>query len=401
MTRGAAIALVVLLPAIAYAGFTETAPASTFVLDASYVMSWVRGAWGADGGREPLVDEVKLYEPGGPLQGILVPDPLVRQQVLVTQVQYGVTDWLSVGLGVPVVLRAQVDPRFGWIPGEYQTRLGRVYSQDDFWQWAAGMGQVEPGTFDGNHGVLSDLVLGVRWRWSDHVPGLREAGWGLSLMLTGMLPTGRAADPDQVIAVGTTLWDLMAQGDLGAHLGVDKGFADLDDRLSLGLDLYYEAFFRRTRRAPRGGTENLLLLNQAPYVGETYTVKPGDWAGAAFQVTTVPWKGPALGTWLTGGDQARAARLPPLLSVTLGYRFVGMQQTDYASHSPHWDWNHEKERQPGWRHYLAARVTFSFLRLGAPLQVYVLGSATSWIPGKNCMAPDALTMGVQIPFKLW
>lgn len=404
MTRArlAPFLLALLVPAVSSAGFTETVPKNTFIVDESFVLSWVRGAWDDDGQRAALVDELELYEPGGPLQGILTPDPHVRQMVLINQLQYGLTDWLTIALGVPVVLRSEVDPRFGWTPGEYQSRLGRVYSQDDFWDWAAGMGQVKPGTFDGNHGVLSDLVLGARWRFSDHLPWLSEHGLALSLMLTGVIPTGRAPDPDEVISVGTTLWDLFAQGDLGAHLGLDKTFArELDGRLALGVDVFYEAFLPRTRRAPTGGTDNKLLLNQAPYVGETYRVKPGDWSGAALQVSTVPWQGPSRGSWLTGGDEQKAARLPPLLTLTIGYRFLHMQQTDWSSHAPHWDWKREEDKRPGWRHTLSARASFSFLRLGAPLQVYVSYANSSWLPGKNAIAPDMLTTGVQVPLKFW
>jgi len=394
--------LTLLVPSVTQAGFTETVPKHTFIVDEAFVLSWVHGAWDDGSHRASLVDAIEMYEPGGPLQGILTPDPHVRQMVLINQLQYGITDGLTVALGIPVVLRSEVDPRFGWTPGEYQSRLGRVYSVQDFWDWAAGMGQAKPGTFDGNHGVLSDLVVGLRWRFSDHLPWLGEHGLALSLLAFGILPTGRAADPDEVISVGTTLWDLYAQGDLGVHLGVDKTFErELDGRLALGLDAFYEAFFERTRRAPNGGTENKLLLNQAPYVGDTYRVKPGDWSGAACQVSMVPWNGPSRGSWLTGGDDGKAARMPPLVTLSVGYRFLHMQQTDWSSRAPHWDWKREEDKRPGWRHTLSARASFSFLRLGAPVQVYVTYSNSSWLPGKNTVAPDMLSTGIQVPLKFW
>jgi hypothetical protein len=390
-------------PRLGLAGFTDTVPKDTFIIDTSYVYGWIQGAWDNDGHASALVDEMALYEPGGPLQGTLRPDPHVRQQVSITQVLYGITDFLTLGVAVPVVLRSEVDLRLGWEEGEYQSRLGRYYSADDFWTWADSMGQAKPGNFDGNHGVLSDIVIALRYRFSDHLPALKSRGFGLAAAVMGAIPTGQDPDPDEIVSVGTTLWDLMTQGDLSFHLSVDKRFdGALDGRVSLGLDLFYDLFFTREREAPTGGDDNPLLLNHAPFVGDTYEVTPGDWSGAKGMLSLVPWKGPARATWLSDGDEARAAAFPPLLTLDLGYRFLHMQQTDYRSHSPHWDWkNKEETRRPGYRNFLDATATFSFLRLGVPLNLYVSYANASWIPGKNAVAPDTLKVGLQLPLKFW
>jgi len=396
-----AIGLGLWLPAPAWAGFTECAPAGTFVVDESLILSWVHGAFGDEGERKALVEERELYEPGGPLQGVLTPDPRVQQALLITQILYGVTDWLTVGVGIPVVLRSHVDVRLGWQEGAYQSRLGRAYSEDDFWSWAESMGQKKPGNFDGNRRVLSDLVLAARWRFSDHIPWARAHGLSLALFVTGALPTGHAPDPDEVVSVGTTLWDLMAQGDLGVHLGADQAVPGTDRRLQVGLDLFAELFFPRTRRAPTGGEDNPLLLNHAPFVGETYTIQPGHWFGGALQASVVAWRGPALGTWLTGGDATKAMAFPPLLGLTLGYRFVGMLQSDWRSHAPHWDWDREEPRRPGYRSFLSARLSVSLLRVGAPLQVYAAYANGYWIPGRNTIAQETLSIGIQVPLQFW
>lgn len=385
------------------AGFSETVPKNTFIIDTAYVYSWIQGAWDENGQHSALIDEMELYEPGGPLQGTLRPDPHVRQQVSVTQILYGITDSLTVGVGIPVVIRAQVDIRLGWEEGEYQSRLGRVYSESDFWDWARSLGQAKPENFDGNQGVLSDIVLALRYRVSDHIPALMNRNISMAVAVFGIIPTGRAPDPNELVSVGTTLWDLMTQGDLSFHLGVDKRFASfLDGRVSVGLDLFYDLFFTREREAPTGGEDNKLLLNHAPFVGDSYEVKPGDWMGAKGMLSLVLVKGPARATWLSKHDEARAEAFPPLLALDLGYRFLYMQQTDYRSHAPHWDWkNKEETRRPGIRNFLDAKATFSFLRLGLPLRLYVAYANASWIPGKNAIAPDMISTGLQLPLKFW
>lgn len=394
------LVLLLLLPCSARAGFTDTVPKWALLVDEGLVFSWVDGAWGNDGRRVSLVEPLDLYEPGGPKQGTLAPDPYVKNTLLITQVYAGLLEDLTFGLGLPVVLETAIDSRLRWKPGEYQPRLGRAYTDADFWSWAAAMGQPRPADFRGNRGVPSDLVLGLRWRFSDRVPALRREGVRMSVMVSGVAPTGRAPDPEDPVALGTTLWDLNAQGDLAARVGIDHAFRSLDGRLTIGGEVFYEAFFSRTRRTPKG-TRNPLLLTQAPYVGETYRVKPGDWSGFAFELSGVPWVGPPLATWLSGNDAGKAVAFPPLLTLAVGFRFQHVQQSDWSSDSTHWDWRRERQKKPGYRNLLTARATLSLLRLGVPLQVYLSYANSSWIPGRNAPAGDVLTLGLQVPLKFW
>ena len=394
--------LAMLAPAGAAAkGFTQTAPKNTFIIDEGYTLSWVDRAWDNHGRPTALAEDIERYEPGGGKQGVLLVDPRARYQLMVTKIQYGILDNLTLALGIPVVIDTVVDPRLSWEPGDYMHQLGRPYSEEDFWAWAGSMGQSRPTRWTGNRGALSDLVVGVRFRWSDYVPALLKAAVDSSITITGAIPTGRAADPEEVVSLGTTMWDLHTQGDLTFHMGWDKHFPDtLDGRLTLGLDLFYEVFFERSRKAATG-TLHPLLLNQAPYVGRTYKVKPGDFAGVSFEITGAPYMGPARATWLNGYDLLKARNLPPILSVALLYSFVSLQQSDWRSDLPLWDWERERLWRPGYKNILEGRVTLSLLRLGVPLQVYASYRTLSLIPGRNCRAADILSTGIQIPLKFW
>jgi hypothetical protein len=399
----AAVVAVVLalVPARAQAGFTQTLPAGAFLLDESISFSFLSSAWGNDGTLGPLIAPVERYEPGGGMQGILTPDVDVRFCVLINQLQYGILDNLTFGVGVPVVLSTDIDVNFGWQPGDYQPTLGRPYGESDFWDWAASMGQPRPGNWRGNRGVLSDVVLGVRYRFSDHLPWFKRAGVGLAVMFMGNIPTARQADPEEVVSAGTTMWDLHSQGELGVHLAMDKSFLDsLDGRLILGLDLFYEALLPQEFSTPRG-VNHPLLLNYQPYVGDTYRLDPGDFAGASFLVETVPLRGPVLSAWMAGGDSRKAESLPPILTVGLQYKHTRLAQSDWTSDSAMWDWEREKLWRPGYKNTLFAKATLSLFRLGVPVQLYAVYRNQTLLPGKNCRAANVFMGGVQLPAKLW
>ena len=401
--RRAAIGALVLLAALAArparAGFTETLPKGVVLIDASYVLSTLDSGYDDHGKRGALIEEVDRYEPGGGKQGTLIPRPTVRFDILIAQLQVGVLDDLSFGIGVPIVLKTRVDPRLGWEPGDYQWTMGRPYSEGDFWQWAGSMGQPKPTTWEGNKGVLGDIVLAARYRYTDAIPWFRDHGLALSVFAFGAVPTGRQADPEEVLAVGTTTWDLNAQGDLGLHVSADKSFKkELDDRLVLGVDAYYEAFLPHRYRTPTG-RKNPLLLTYAPYVGKHYTLDPGDFLGASFQTDVVAWRGPALRTWIVKKDAAKAAKLPPILVFSFRYTFNYMFQSDWKSDSPLWDYDRERLWRPGYKNILTGKVSLNLLRLGVPLIPYAAYRNLTWIPGKNSRAVDTWMAGVQVPLK--
>jgi len=292
----------------ARAGFTETLPEGAFMLDSSISLSMLRHRYNNDGQKTTLIDAIERYEPGGGLQGVLIPEAEVNYLILINQIQYGVTDNLSVGIGIPVVLTTSVNLDLEWTEGDYQPYLGRSYTEQDFWEWAGSMGQPRPEDWTGNRGVLSDIILGVRYRFSDDVPGLHKTGLRMSAMIMGALPTGSPPPKEEITAAGTTMWDLHSQGELCFHFMMERDFFE---RFTLGVDLFYDFLFRHTYDTAEG-TKNPLLLNLKGYVGDTYTLDPGDFAGVAVQMEAVAIYGPALATWLSNNDAAAAEKLPPL-----------------------------------------------------------------------------------------
>jgi hypothetical protein len=403
MNRAAACAAAVfalLLAAVpASAGFTETLPKGVVLIDLAYAQSNLNSGWDDHGKRGPLIEEIDRYEPGGGKQGTLIPKPHARFDVLIAQLQVGILDGLTGGIGVPIVLGTRVEPNLDWESGDYQWIMGRAYSEDDFWQWAESMGQPKPGTWEGNKGVLADIVVGLRYRYSDLVPWFRKADLALAVAAFGAIPTGRQADPEEVLAAGTTSWDLHAQGDLGIHLSADKSFRrELDDRLVLGVDVFYEALLPHRYRTA-DGTKNPLLLTYSPYVGKRYTLDPGDFLGASAQADVVAYRGPALCTWLVKKDREKAAKLPPILTFSFRYTFNYLFQSDWKSKSAIWDWDREKLWRPGYKNILTGKVSINLLRLGVPMIPYASYRNLTWIPGKNSRAVDLFMFGLQVPLK--
>ncbi len=394
--------LAALAPARARAeGMTETLPAGTFLHDEGLYISSLTHMYDDDGNLRPLIEPIDRYEPGGGWQGTIIPDARVEYGILASQLQYGVTDSLSVGVGVPVVLWNTVRPALRWVPGDYQPTIGRPYSAEDFWAWAASMGQPKPGDWSGNQGTLGDIIVGARYRFSDHLPALRRPEIALALTVAGALPTGSPPDPEEIVAAGTTSWDFHSAGELGAHLAIDKLFRrSLDGRLSLSAEVFYEVFFRHEYDTPRG-EKHPLLINDAPYAGDTYTIDPGDFWGGSLQVDVAPIRGPSRATWITHGDAARAAALPPMLSLWARYTFVGIGQSDWESDSAQWDWRHERTWKPGYKNILTGQITLSLLRVGVPAQLYVRYRDLTWIGGRNSRAANVWTFGLQVPAKFW
>lgn len=403
MTRTSKLLIIIvllILPVGALAkGFTETLPKGVFLLEAFYAQSYLNSAYDNEGRRVQLIDEIERYEPGGGKQGVLIPEAEAHIGVLVSQLQVGILDYLTVGIGVPVVLFSRVEPNLRWEEGDYQWNLGRPYSEEDFWAWAETMGQSKPVNWEGNNGVLSDIILAFRYRFSDHFSTFKQNGLGMAAMVYGALPTGHPADPEEIVAAGTTSWEFHTQGDLGLHLGLDKFFKkSLDDRLTLGLEVFYEVMLPRKLKTPKG-TKNPLMLTYEPYVGKYYYLDPGDFLGTSFQVDVTAYRGPEWATWLVGKDKSRAKDLPPILSFSMRYTFTYLYQSNWESKSDSWDWDREKLWRPGYKNILLGKVNINLLRLGVPAMPYVAYRNQTWIPGKNSRPADVFIVGLQIPLK--
>ena len=67
----------------AHAGFTETLPKGTFLLEEGFMHAALDNAWDNDGNLGPIIEEIERYEPGGSLQGIIRPKVEASYDILV------------------------------------------------------------------------------------------------------------------------------------------------------------------------------------------------------------------------------------------------------------------------------------------------------------------------------
>ncbi|MFT3836874.1 MAG: hypothetical protein QM723_07745 [Myxococcaceae bacterium] len=391
-----------LLATSALANETTMAPKDTFVLDFGYINSTLDKAW--DGNRHAisLIDSLPRYEPGGGLQGILSAQPHVEYQLATFQVAYGLFDWLMLVVAVPMVIQTTIDANFQWTPGDYQSSLGRRYSMDDFWAWAASMGQPRPPDhWVGNRSTMADMVIGARAKIPDF-SFLQAAGLRMTGTLLIALPTGRDPAPEELVTAGTTSWDLHAYGDVEAHLNWDRPFMTNDEgisRFNVGGDIYYAFFRPRTLTTPTG-KKNPLILDYAPYVGSTYTIDPGDWFGVGISADWAMFDGPTLNTWLSR-KAGSTAGWPALFVVTVGYTYIATGQTTWTSSSALWDWEREKRWQPGDKNLFKFIATLSLLRVGLPLQLYAMWRSQDFIPGRYTRPAEGFTCGLRVIAKFW
>jgi hypothetical protein len=389
---------------VAHAAETTTLPEGVWALDESYVNSTVDERWNGNRQGVSLIDPIPRYEPGGGLQGTITAKPHVLYQVLVSQIDYGITDHWTAIVGVPVVLRTTIHTNLGWTPGVYQPELGRTYSQSDFWQWAQSMGQPQPpATWTGNQGALTDMVLGTRYR-------LPETSLGKSLGIEAAgtvmvaLPTGRNPDPEELVTAGTNAWELHSYGDIEGHIAIDKPFFRSEvgsvPRLNLGVDMGYAYFRPRTYAAPKG-TLYPLLLDQQPYVGDSYQIRPGNWEMVAVQLEAALWLGPTFASRISSGSLEKAQSLPPMLSALVSYTYFHVEATTFKSDDALWDWQHEQPWGQGDKSALQGTLTLSLLRVGLPVQLYSTYRNQSWIPGKYMQAADSWSAGARLIAKFW
>lgn len=395
-------AALTLFATTALAAETQMLPRGVFMADVGYMSSSLDSQWNNRGMKESLLPSIDRYEPGGGLQGRITARPEVSFNVLMLQAAYGITDDVTAALIIPWILNTTVDTNLGWIEGDYQPQLGRAYSEEDFWAWAESMGQPKPpARWVGNRNVPADIVLGARYRLH-RFAFFADKGLESTVGLQIALPTGRPQDREEVVSVGTGVWDLHSYGDAEVHYALAKGFlhngeADVN-RVMLTGDVFYALLRPRQYETPRG-EKNPLLMNFAPYVGDTYRIDPGDWFGGTATLELVPVVGPfsplvAEKLWPAGG-----VGLPPLLQLTFSYTHLRTGQTDWQSNSSLWEWDREQYWRPGFKNILRANVTFSFLRFGLPFQLYASGRTQSLIPGKNVRPSDTVQAGLRAIYK--
>ncbi len=389
-------------PTPARAGLGDSLPRGTFLIDAAYIYAQTNRQFDKDGKSVPLLAPVERYEAGAGLQGIIRAKPVLHQQIVALQLLYGITDRLTIGFGGPLSLSTVIYTNLGWEPGDYQASLGRPYSESDFWEWAASMGQGKPkARAESNVNAWGDLVLALRYR-------LPETEWMLkhhlswTVTLQGALPTGREKDPEELVEIGTTAWWLHNYGDLELHLAADwRPYWTGDvSRLTFSGEVYYTYNRTRTYDTPRG-TKHPLLLNHAPFVGDTYRINGGDWQVGRAQVEWAPFIGPTLGTWMTKGSVEAARRFPPLLTLMVQYTFVNLQPTVWESDYDLWSIDQAEFWGKGFKHIFAAQATLSLLRVGAPVMLYVRGRSLDLVPGRNMRPANAITVGMRLLAKFW
>ncbi|PZR11880.1 MAG: hypothetical protein DI536_16225 [Archangium gephyra] len=386
----------------AFAMETQVLPQGAWMLDLSYWRSSIDKQWGGNRQALPLIEENRRYEPGAGLQGILAPRPKAEFDFLFIQLMYGITDRLSAAVYIPLVLRSHVSTNIQWTPGDYQSPLGRSYSEDDFWAWAGTLGQPRvPADWEGGF-QMSDMILGARYLLPEF-EWMKEHHFRWSGTLQVALPTGSNFDPEAAVSVGTNLWELHAAGDVEVHLSADKQFF-VDEygvpKLNIGADVFYSFFRPRQYKAGRG-LQNPLLNNNAPYIGDTYIVDGGDWIGGTVSVDIAPFMGPTLPSIVSGHDLKKANALPPIFTLTLSYTRVQTFQSDWQSQSALWDYDREKYWQPGEKNILKATANVSLMRVGLPLQIYARYQAGDIIPGRYTRPANIFTAGVRVIAKFW
>ena len=391
-----------LTASIALAMETQVLPQSTFTFDFAYLSTSLDKQWSGDGKALPLVEESRRYEPGAGLQGILRPRPQAQLDVLLIQALYGITDRLTAAVYVPIVMNSRVNTNITWEEGDYQSQLGRKYSEDDFWGWASSLGQPRvPKQWQA--GVrLADIILGGRYLLPENEwMSQNHFRWAATLQVA--LPTGTNFDPEAAVSVGTNLWELHAAGDVEAHVSADKHFF-VDQygvyRLNIGADIFY-SFFRPREYTAGRGTVNPLLNNNAFFVGDKYIVDGGDWIGGTISVDAVPFLGPTRASIVSGGNLEKANALPGMLTLTVSYTRVQTFQSDWQSQSPLWDYDREKFWQPGSKNIVRATATVSLLRVGVPLQVYARYQSGDLLPGAYTRPANVFSAGVRLVAKFW
>ena len=383
------------LPGPSLAGIADTPPQGIVVLESTFVRSEVDRRYG-DGGRElDLADPVERFAPTGEFQGNLLIPGTHRVQAVVTRMAIGVTDEIALGVVVPYFVEQKTRLNLGWEPGDFIPEFDRVMTQDDFWDWAGGLGQPRPENWRGTS-RLGDVILAAL------VNVVREPGIQVTALMFGNTFTGGEAPPEQLGSNGTSGFHLITNGDLGLHLLSDWSLPDHPwlDRFTFSLDLYYEFFLPRTRPTPRGLVHPLILL-EAPFVGDSYEVDRGDIFGAAPSLSVDLVRGPRGTTWLTEKNPALQDAFPAVLSFRVRYNPFRTFDTRYTSESPVWDSEQEEDNRALYKNSITLGLNPSLLRVGVPVDLTAAYLSQTWLPGRAFRPTDAWQIGARLYYSVY
>ena len=148
------------------------------------------------------------------------------------------------------------------------------------------------------------------------------------------------------------------------------------------------------------GSKNPLILDYAPYVGDTYQIDPGDWLSVAVSLDWAIWDGPTPATWISRRAKSTDG-WPPMLAITVGYQYLATGQTVWKSDSALWSWEREKRWLPGDKNIFKVTATLTLLRVGLPLQLYAGLRSQEVLPGRNTRAAGSFNCGLRTILKFW
>jgi hypothetical protein len=136
-------------------------------------------------------------------------------------------------------------------------------------------------------------------------------------------------------------------------------------------------------------------------VGDKYWIDPGDWLVGTVSVDISPFYGPTEATLVSRGSLENAHALPPMVSLTLSYSYIGTFASNWWSNSPLWEYDREKMWGAGDKHAFRAQLNLSFMRVGLPLQMFLSYRAQDLAPGRNTRAANTFSAGLRLLAKFW
>ncbi len=372
-----------------FAGWTDTAPEHIFMFDLSYRTDTVRHLFDNKGNLVNLSPDIAFYDSSERWQGTLRIPALNQETIGLYQVMYGVTDSLTLALVIPHIISTWTKLNLQWLPGDFDPSLGRSMTMEDFCLYIESMGQPCPHEWRGKDNQLGDIIVGLRYRF------YMRKNFKLAFMGFISTRTGNPGDPEKLGAVGTTGYEYGSNGDLGFYFIGEKDFR----RIALNGEIFYEPFYTRDWSAPEGKL-NPLLLNNASYVGKVYKIKPGDFYGFAMGTDFTIVRGSEKTTWLTRGNPEMQKSLPVLWLLSLSFKRTWGLPDKFYSHSEVFDREMELSHYWKLKNTLQVVSTFSFFRLGVPLDLYGTYSDQELLGGRGYMPLKEWGIGAHLYYSL-